>query len=254
MSLKICKAPRDIIVRVIGRKLQLPTDINEAITRNNLALRENGLDFDDDTVFARLRVDWKDGGLCCQVCPTSYGHYLLSKKFNHRSDELSVPVHVVHTATFLITTDGYALVGKMDASTSNAGGIQAIGGTLDMQDVRSDNTLDLENNVYREVREEVGIDVTDTSHVSDVRRSCVVHGGEEGKIAIVYVAQLVMDVSQFEKHFSDYQRGLQDRGTPCEFVQIYPVALSSDSVGEFVQEYRSLMTHYVALVLQQLVE
>lgn len=251
MGITICESPKNVEVCVLSGKIMLPTRHAEAAVRHCRALIRAGLDFEDGSVYHRVTEQWDEGSLVCEVYETSYTHYLFSKKYDHDAN-LVPAVHVIHTATFLITSDGYVIVGEMASSTSNVGGIQAIGGTLDMQDLRSDGKLDLSGNVTREMREETGICAFD-HHLRLVRRKYVVHGGKEGKIAIVYLAHLKMSLSQFEAHFAQFQETLETQGMQSEFTKVYPIKLDRIDVDQFIEDEGHRMTHYVALVLQELV-
>lgn len=251
MGITICEAPRNIVVRVLPGRIALSPGDSEKVTRHCQELIDAGLDFEDGSVYHRVIEEWSEDSLTCEVYETTYRHYLFSKKYEHNA-RIMPAVHVIHTATFLITNDGYVIVGEMASSTSNAGGIQAIGGTLDKQDLQADGTLDLNGNVTREMSEEVGIS-TAQKHLLSVRRRYVVSGGKEGKIAIVYLAHLATSLAQFKMFFSDFQSELIAQGRPSEFEKIYPIRLDPIYIDQFIDDEGHRMTHYVAPVLRELV-
>jgi 8-oxo-dGTP pyrophosphatase MutT (NUDIX family) len=61
-------------------------------------------------------------------------------------------------SALLCPRDGGLIMGVMGAHTSNAGKVYPPAGTLDLGDVNSDGSIDIEASMVRELREETGLD------------------------------------------------------------------------------------------------
>jgi hypothetical protein len=99
-------------------------------------------------------------------------------------------------AALLRPTDGGLIMGKMAATTANAGKIYPASGTLDLGDVAADGTIDIEASLRRELKEEMGIDAAALIKgeayivIEDIARICVGRIYETGKTGAETIAEI----------------------------------------------------------------
>jgi hypothetical protein len=90
-------------------------------------------------------------------------------------------------AALLRPTDGGLIMGRMAATTANAGKIYPASGTLDLGDVAPDGTIDIEASLRRELKEEMGLEADSLTKgeayiiIEDIARICVGRIYETGK-------------------------------------------------------------------------
>ena len=151
-----------IRVRFSGKKVILPHHLQEHSNAYWHDLAANGKTYRRGEVFTVTQKDISDDAITVLVEKTDYAHYLYAQ--NH--DDMGVhSIRIIHAAALVETSDKYFIFGKMGSHTARAGIYQLCGGGLDDGDLRGSD-FDMTLNVTKELKEELGIDITDTTRLA----------------------------------------------------------------------------------------
>jgi hypothetical protein len=105
-------------------------------------------------------------------------------------------------AALLRPTDGGLIMGRMAATTANAGKIYPASGTLDLGDVAADGSIDIEASLRRELKEEMGLEADSLTKgeayiiIEDIARICVGRIYETGKTGSETIAEIRANLAQ----------------------------------------------------------
>ena len=103
----------------------------------------------------------------------------------------------------ILTSDGYFVIGEMNAFTSTPGRLQFVAGGIDASDLQG-NVVNMLESLSRESREEIGIDLADSKLVSNVTPKYIV---EWNAASLVYLIELAIDSRQLKSHYDDFENG-----------------------------------------------
>jgi 8-oxo-dGTP pyrophosphatase MutT (NUDIX family) len=116
-----------------------------------------------------LRHQIRDGRLLIEVGPTDYAAFMGTNYLHpDRGDEFGWELYSnpIGTSATVITADGWLLYGRRNHKVAcHPGYVHTLGGSLEAQDRREDGTLDAFSSMARELREEAGIRVEETSQL-----------------------------------------------------------------------------------------
>jgi 8-oxo-dGTP pyrophosphatase MutT (NUDIX family) len=129
------------------------------------------------------------------------------------------------------------------------GRIQGVGGSLELVDVRGD-TLDLDANIRRELREELGLDPADASVVEAVVPSYLKSGGENDFFGVVFRIRLCISSSQAVKAYQQHVRRLAAEGMKPEFDRLVIIDALPEAIDRFLKEDSRPRVDYLANVLR----
>lgn len=158
---------------------------------------------------------------------------------------------VVFTACLVETADGGLILGKMGKHTARAGIFQLSGGGVDNSDIFN-GRFDLQGNISKELREELGIDIQDKTRVRDFYAAYLKQGGITNKIAVVYRAQLFETADKFLEKYKMFVRELNKKYQMSEFDDVVAVECSKEGVERFLIKHRSMCDEYVPPLLQHI--
>ncbi|WP_419393289.1 NUDIX hydrolase [Cytobacillus praedii] len=242
------KAPPSIIVRLSSNPIKLPEDIgnshdrfwNEQISKNP-ALR-NG------EAFTITDIRQTPEKLEITVAKTDYKHYLYT--MHHPTCEH--PCKVIYSCASVITKDNHIAFGKMNQMTSSPGRLQFTGGGLEESDLR-DSIFDIEENMSRELKEEMGLDIHSPRTRSFLPKF-IKHKGSHDFWAVMYELSLNITAEELHEHFLNYNQYLIENGQQPEFDEFLLVPLEKEAVEAFLQNERAPMVDYLAEALLKYTE
>ena len=132
------------------------------------------------------------------VVKSNYAHYLYNERVG--IPELKYKCISPWSGLLPLTNDGYWVVGQMAKTTSFAGGFQIPGGCVDKKDIK-DNKIDMYENLKREVREEINLDLDKINFEFEFLECPTEKRNVYGFLAI---GKLDMSKDEMQKHFDEY--------------------------------------------------
>lgn len=150
---------------------------------------------------------------------TNYAHYLFDERIGI---EGQYACYNLNCGILLETKDGYYIVGEMAETTSYPKVLQISGGNLDQNDIKQDGEVDIINNVARELKEELNIDLFDKSIVQEYKmRYMEIPQGKRHSYAPMMKGILTITAKQIQQQYSDYKKTLEQNGKDIEFERLH---------------------------------
>lgn len=242
------KAPPSIIVKLSTSPIKLSQEIrnhhdrfwNEQISKNP-ALR-NG------EAFTITDIRQTPEKLEITVAKTDYKHYL----YTMHHPTCDHPCKVIYSCTSVITKDNHIAFGRMNQMTSTPGRLQFTGGGLEESDLR-DSIFDIEENISRELKEEMGLDIHSPRTRSFLPKF-IKHKGSHDFWAVMYELSLDITAEELHEHFLSHNQYLLENGQQPEFDEFLLVPLEKEAVEAFLQNERAPMVDYLAEALLKYTE
>lgn len=155
--------------------------------------------------------------MCIQK--SSYAHYLFDERVGL---EGQFACNNLNCGILLETVDGFYIVGEMAQTTSYPRGLQITGGTLDKNDIKPDGKVDMQNNIVRELREELNIDLFDRNMVSQYQMQYMeMPQGRRHAYTPMMKGKLTITAEEVERHYSRYVQQLEQLGEDVEFARLH---------------------------------
>lgn len=150
---------------------------------------------------------------------TNYAHHLFDERVGI---EGKYACYNLSSGILLETKDGYYIVGEMSQITSFPKGLQIIGGTLDQNDIKEDGQVDIINNVARELKEEINIDLFDKSIVQEYKMKYMEIPQERRHLyRPIMKGILTITAKEMKEKYSEYKRMLGQTGEDIEFERLH---------------------------------
>ncbi|MDP5273589.1 NUDIX hydrolase [Chengkuizengella axinellae] len=238
------KIPTNVKITVSEKLMDLPQSLQESINLYWDSLIKSGETFHRGDIFSIKKIKETENELLVTLHKTDFAHFLYTK--HHKIPEkFNCPVIVANG--LILTKDNYFILGKMNNQTANPARIQFIAGGIDNKDIHGD-TVDILGSLFREAKEEIGIDLKDRNLVTKIEPRYIVHWGN---IALVYLIQLDIDSLEFRKRYEQFEIALNEKGIDPEFSSIILVSADSDSVSGFFESDNNPKLDFLSPVLKQ---
>ncbi|MBP2242382.1 8-oxo-dGTP pyrophosphatase MutT (NUDIX family) [Cytobacillus eiseniae] len=242
------KAPASIMIKLSANPFQLPKEIrnhhdhfwNEQIN-NNPTLR-NG------EVFTITESKQTPEKLEITVARTDYKHYL----YTMQHPACDHPCKVIYSCASILTKDNYMAFGRMSQTTSTPGRLQFAGGGLEERDVR-DSIFEMEENMKRELQEEMGVLVHSPSTRSFLPKF-IKRKGSHDFWAVIYELTMDYTANELHDHFLHHNQSIRESGKQPEFDQLLLVPLEKEAVQSFIQKEQASMVDYLTPILKKYTE
>ncbi|QED49678.1 hypothetical protein [Cytobacillus dafuensis] len=240
-------APANVKVKLDNRPINLPSEIRqqhhyywEQQIGKNPSLR-NG------EVFTITKVNKAPDELEVTVAKTDYKHYL----YTLHHEDCASPCKVIYTCASVITSDHHIAIGRMNKSTSTPGRLQFTGGGLDESDLVG-SIFDLEKNICKEIKEEMGLNIHSSSTRSFLPKF-IKHKGTHGFWAVMYELSVHCTVEALHAQFLKHNQQLIDNGQEPEFDELLFIPLEKAAIEAYIKNETSPMVDYLAPVLEKYV-
>ena len=150
---------KKLVFKKLAQKISYPDDYAQKVSSYWDYLLAHGRAYWDGLMFSVCGVRESADELRFEFAQTNYRHFTYSKDHDFRNAH-----HTCTTASIALleTSDGYAVLGKMNAASVFSGQVKCLGGTLDAADFDGD-TVNFERMFSREIFEELGIDISDNA-------------------------------------------------------------------------------------------
>ncbi len=241
-QIKVDILKKEIELTYHSERLHLPNEIqnkinaywekrimlNPQLRRGKVFCINNRIENDDKIVY--------------ELVDTDYAHYLYT---------LNCPIEeryackVCFAVGLIITSDNKYIIGQMNQNTATPQRLQLPGGGLEEQDIVN-GKICLEQNLDRELTEEIGFGIFNKKMVASVQPKYVKYGGKGDFVAFVYNIKSCLSSIQLREHFKNFFDNYQGK---AEFSNIYFIEREKNAVEEFLSKVQFPIVDYLYPVI-----
>lgn len=241
---------KEIVVKFSNQEVRLPQEIQTKIDVYWDELIVSGKPYKRGEVFTVTSKEITDKTIDILVEKTDYAHYLYCQ--NIESLEKN-GVHIIHTAVLVETSDDYTIFGEMGSQTSRAGIHQLCGGGIDNDDLKG-GYFDFKYNISKELKEELDIDVEDTSRVICFDEAYLKEGGPTDKMTVVYKVFLNETKNEFLEKYNAFAKNLLENGENPEFGKIIALKKDKNELEAFFSRNDIVFDEYMKPLFERITE
>ena len=165
--------PAKLNITISEEAMYLPPSIQESIDSYWASLEESGHSFYRGDIFSIKEMKETGDELSVVLERTDFAHFIYCK---HCGLPDCYKCRVAAVNGLILTADNQYVMGEMNGQTANPGYVQFVAGGIDRRDIRG-NKVDVRGSLFREMKEEIGIDGNDTSLVLRVEPRYIVYWG-----------------------------------------------------------------------------
>ena len=218
----------------------MPEDIQKKIDEHwEKVIEENpNLWNGDVTCISEYFEDDTNIKIVCQK--SNYAHYIYDERVGLPQEYACVNFSA---GAWLVTLDGFYVVGELAEITSYPYCLQSPGGNVEEKDI-SGKSGNIINAIKREVQEEINIDLDNKNQVKQSKLKYIYI--PEGKVhgyKIYAKVILNMTAEEMEKHFEEYFKYLQKNNLEIEFGKIH--LLKKEEALQKLQEMQNPQREYL---------
>ncbi len=162
----IIKVNKKIEAIKSDKELQLPEDLRKEIEKFWEEQVKLNPHLFNGQVWSVVKFEELPDKLRLTIQKTNYAHYLYDERVGIKG---KYGCYNLNCGILLETKDGYYIIGEMNETTSYPKGLQISGGNLDQNDIKPDGEVDIVNNIARELKEELNIDLFDKNLVEEYK-------------------------------------------------------------------------------------
>ena len=208
-------------IRVIREKEEiiLPDNIKKQINEHwNKSIKENPNLFNGE-IWTVTKLEEEEKEIIFTIKKTNYAHYLYGERVGL---DKKYSCFNLNCGILLETKDRYYIIGEMDKTTSYPGGLQISGGNLDQNDIKTNGEVDIVNNVARELKEELNIDLFDKNIVESFKFKYLEYPeGRRCAYTFIMKGKLTLTSEEVKKRFSEYLKYLIKTRGEIEFSKLH---------------------------------
>ena len=245
-NVQIYTIPENIKVIYDKSKIVLPEEFKKAIEENWNLLMKQGKKFFRGEVYTISKIESIYNNLIIHLNLSDYAHYIYVI-YNKHQKELSC--RVVYTSALVETIDGQFVFGEMANHTSTPKRLQCSGGGIEHIDIKG-NIVDLNNNIKRELFEEIGIDINDKCIILESFPKYMKSGGLDNFISIIFKISLSIDKKKLQSIYKTHRNSLLSKGVFPEFESLVFIPSNSSSVKSFLRNDRRQRADYLNNLLE----
>jgi len=225
---KVTPVTKDIIVRYSNKNVRLPKNIKKNIDKYWEKLISEK-PYKRGEVFTVVKKDIADKSINILVEKTDYAHYLYCQnKTNLKKNN----VHIIHTAAIVETSDNYTILGEMGDQTSRSGIHQLCGGGIDNDDLKG-KYFDFTHNIYKELQEELNINIKSKSRTKYFDEAYLKEGGPTDKMTVIYRVILNETKNVFQEKYDKFVKQLKEKDELPEFKKLIYLKNNKDTIERF---------------------
>ena len=224
---------KKVITKTIHRKMELPKELKEKIKIFwEEQIKDNANLFNGDT-WNVTNMEEQEDKIVLTLEKTDYAHYIYDER--HGIDDEKYFCHNLASGVYIVTSDGYGVVGELDDTTSFPRCLQVSGGGLDLKDMVN-NEFDLVKTAERELKEELNIELNNKQQISKYNFEYLeVPEGKRHSYCVLIKAISPLTAEELEKHFNNYKKYLDENNGEIEFKKLHFL-----KIGKAVQELNEL--------------
>lgn len=224
---------KQVKTKTIHKRMNLPQNLREKIDIfwNEQVVKNPNL-FNGE-VWNVTKMEENKDDIILIIEKTDYAHYLYDER--HGIEE-KYACHNLSGGTYIITKDGYAVVGELDDTTSYPRMMQVSGGGIDEKVDLVNGEFDLIKTAKRELKEELNLELDNKEQIEKYNFEYIeVPEGKRHSYCVILKAYSLFTKDQLEEHFKKYYKYLGEIAGEKEFKKLHFLKL-----GKAVQELDKL--------------
>lgn len=242
-EIKFQVVPEKVVVEYDDRPMVMPEAAHKSHEEYWQKRIEENPSLTNGTVYCIGEAEHSPEKLHIQVNKTDYRHYLYT--INHPGSDN--PCRVIYTCAAVFTNDRHLIFGQMNKHTSTPGRLQFAGGGIDETDLK-DNRFNLEENINREIQEELGLH----PEQFQIRHKYLKSGGEHDHWAVIFECTTQLHAEQVKTAFEQHSNSLITEGKQPEFSKLIILQNNPDALSEFLKGNTQPKVDYLVPYLQSL--
>lgn len=242
-NLRIQKVKKKISVTYSGTSTVLSIENQRKITSNWNFINNKKRYFNGD-IYTVNQICSTQNEITFSVSRTDYAHYLYSSNHNLQEEDCKI----IFTSAVLLTNDNKIILGKMGTNTSSPNRIQCIGGNIDANDLE-ENKFNLQDSIYREINEEIGISVPKNKLTPTYLKT----DSHMKYTAIIFCVNLEKSWPDIKNLFQKHTNVLSSMNRSPELQNLLSVNLNNESITDFYKKNKSHLVDYLQPLLNTLV-
>lgn len=210
----IKKITKPIILKYENRLLNVPEETKENIKKFwDKLVTENPNLFNGENHCVENIIE-HDGFIEMKVVRTNYATYMYSEKVGLPNKDFKI-IHL-WSGILLETKDNYYVIGEMGETTVVPGCLQIPGGGTSDEDISGD-TLDINANLKRELKEELNLDLDSIQYEM---KYLEVPSEKRSVYGFLAIGRLDINKEELNKHFEEYKEYIRQNNLEQEFSKL----------------------------------
>ena len=224
---------KQVKTKTIHKKMNLPKDLRDKIDKFwEEQVKENPNLFNGE-VWNVTKMEENKDDIVLTIEKTDYAHYLYDER--HGIEE-KYACHNLAGGTYIVTKDGYAVIGELDDTTSYPRMMQVSGGGIDEKYDIVNGEFDLIKTAKRELKEELNLDLDNKEQIDNYNFGYIEKPeGKRHSYCVILKAYSMYTKNQLEEHFNKYYQFLEETEGEKEFKKLHFLKL-----GRAVEELDKL--------------
>lgn len=236
---------KKVVLRVANNDISLPAHLRAKIDEYWQRRVQDNPHLHNGEVYTIVGQNEAPNAWEFELAKTDYAHFVYSREIGGLAEKA---VHVIHPAC-LVIAGGQLIFGQMAAHTSLAGTIQCCGGGLDDDALKTDGTMDINMTMTSELREELGLNVRDSSLVKSFKPELLLFVDSQ-KVVLAYSLELKITAEQFLERYDKFAGRLFDEGSKPEFDRLLTVKANAADVEAFIKKHWAKLNQYMPMLLR----
>jgi 8-oxo-dGTP pyrophosphatase MutT (NUDIX family) len=220
----------NVKVNYTGRRVVLPSQYAADCETHWRSLMKAGRKHFRGDVFTISEEVIGSDGIVLSAELTDYAHFIYTI---HRRSFGRYGCRIIYASTLIVTSDGKFVIGIMGKDTFAPGKLQLVGGGVDQGDIAG-HQIDLNRCIKKEIAEEVGIDVGNTSVVKSFEPYLLKTGGPSNFYSAIFKLDLTADENGLSLLYERHVQNLMRQGKSPEFSSLLFVPADAGSVDGLV--------------------
>lgn len=156
---------------------------------------------------------------------TDYAHYLYDER--HGIEE-KYACHNIAAGVYIVTKDGFAVIGELDDTTSYPKVMQVSGGGIDEKLDTVNGEFDLIKTAKRELKEELDLELDNKEQIEKYNFEYIeVPEGKRHSYCVILKAYSKLTKDELNEHFKKYYQYLENNNGEKEFKKLYFLKLGN---------------------------
>ena len=210
---------KPVKTNTIHKKMNLPQDLQDRINDFWKEQIKKNPNLFNGEVWNVTKMKENEDSIILTIEKTDYAHYLYDER--HGIEELYA-CHNIAGCTYIVTKDGYAVIGELDDTTSCPGMMQVSGGGIDERYDIINGEFDLIKTAKRELEEELNLNLDDKTQIKNYDFEYIeIPEEKRHAYCVILKAYSAYTKDQLEKHFKKYYKFLKENDGEKEFKRLH---------------------------------